>query len=553
MQVLITAAMWLSLHAIAPSQILLTELQPVPAAGEPEWIEVENLGGQNVRLSEWMLCDARSCVRIPASAMARGMKQESTVPARGRLVLTRDAEALLETRTIPDHVPVIEFALPSLNNSTESVFLRDEDSSLVDSMSYNMKKHVKGRSVERTGSEVSNKVVYDELWASNLSVDSASCGLLNSQVRLPRDRRIAGIYVYDADIGIGVVNHGLEALPGTTLFCRGSGGGPDLDTTTSGLRPGEHFEWRIPLASLGWPARQGALDLHFYVREHDDRATNDTLHVTLNLPPPAGMVTLTEIMYDPWPDMRDYVEIANRTSDTIQLTGWMVEDAAGLRCTVSTLSTLAPQGYGVVSSADDVRGMMPTGLPAICNPILDLNASGDRVALRSPAGFLVDEVWYKPEWHQPELPSSKGVSLEKLDVMLSSNASTSWTSSGALQGGTPGAPNSVRATVVATFDLHAVPSPFSSDRTSPIHPTVIGYSQPFRHAIASLSIREPDGTLVRALLNGSFTGASGAVAWDGCDHEGRRVRPGPYVAVLECVDAASANTHRAVCMIVVGE
>jgi hypothetical protein len=165
----------------------------------------------------------------------------------------------------------------------------------------------------------------------------------------------------------------------------------------------------------------------------------------------------------------------------------------------------------------------------------------------------VDEVTYHPDWHQNALPSSKGVSLEKLDPQLVSAVSTSWTSSGALRGGTPGAPNSVKVEVSTTFDLHATPSPFSSDRTSTRHPSIIGFTQPFRHAIASLTIRSPSGALIRSLLNATFTGSEGAVAWDGLDDAGQRVIPGPYVAVLECVDAASSSTHRAVCLVVVGE
>jgi hypothetical protein len=553
MRALVLLTCLLALHAQAPSQILITEMQPVPAAGEPEWVEVENLGARAVRLEGWLLCDARSCVRVPEKGMAGGLQQVSTVAAHGRLILTRDAEALLECRVIPAGVPVIELALPSLNNSTETVELRDEDSVLVDVMRYNMKQHIKGRSLEREGREEADRVVYDTVWASCVAADSATCGALNSQVHLPRDRRVEGIVVYDAEIGIGFVNHGLQSMPGANVSIRGSPGGLSLATTIVGLLPGERTEWRVPLTSLGWPDRQGALDLRVVIREKDDLTTNDSLEYLLDLPPPPGVVTLTELMFDPWPEVKDYVEVANLADDTVALTGWIIEDAAGVRSVVSTLTNVSPHGYAVISSSDAVRGMMDSGGPGICKPAMDLNVSGDRVVLRSPAGFLVDEVTYHPDWHQNALPSSKGVSLEKLDPQLVSAVSTSWTSSGALRGGTPGAPNSVKVEVSTTFDLHATPSPFSSDRTSTRHPSIIGFTQPFRHAIASLTIRSPSGALIRSLLNATFTGSEGAVAWDGLDDAGQRVIPGPYVAVLECVDAASSSTHRAVCLVVVGE
>jgi len=85
-------------------QILITEIHPTPAAGEPEWVEcVVQMFGP-VCLDTIQVCDNRTCSRLPRVEVDKG----------ACLVLTRDKDALRESRRIPDGVVVIECALPSL-------------------------------------------------------------------------------------------------------------------------------------------------------------------------------------------------------------------------------------------------------------------------------------------------------------------------------------------------------------------------------------------------------------------------------------------------------
>lgn len=531
-------------------QVLITEVQATPSAGEPEWIELENVSSKSVRIHGWRICDARSCAVIIGEEGSSAL----TVVPHERVVLTRSEEGLLECRTIPSNVAVIEVELPSLNNSTETIVLRDADSATVDSMQYSMKSFIKGRSIERAGVGYGNAITYDSVWRECVASDSSTCGVMNAAIRLPRDLRTAELRVNNASVSVVVVNHGVQSMQSCTveLVISKAGSTKTLRGKVPMLLSTEEYAWELELGELKWPEWQGEVDVVALVDVHDDRTANDTLRTTVILPPALGTIVLTEIMYDPWEPMKDYVEVYNASDTAVDITSWTVEDASGKRSTVATLSTIDKHCYAIITSTTEVTTMMDSGSVAMCKPTVDWNVSGDAVVLRNVSGFVIDAFAYDPTWHAPDLPSTKGISLEKYDQQLLSQASASWTSSAALHGGTPGSSNSVVRNVHVQGSLTAAPSPFSTDRTSSKHPTIIAWEIPFRHAIATMCVYTPDGRVVRWLINSSLVGSKGGVAWDGLDQNGQPVPPGAYVAALESVDLASTKTQNARCVVVVG-
>lgn len=546
------------------SQVIITEVHPVPAAGEPEWVEVQNITEHDVSLEGWRLCDARSCVQLPSTIVSDGVVRTCLVAPGACAIITRDAVALRESRFIPSDVLVIERSIPSLNNTTESVVLLKPDSACADSMAYNMKFYVKGRSIEREGEWMNGAPVFAETWASCLAPDSATCGRMNSVIRLPRDRRVAQLAIANDACVVTIVNHGRERLPAATVqmqcwLADSSTSLPTtealtvLTTTSKALLMGESDTWVVPLSALRWPELTGKIFLRVVIRDRDDRSENDTLVTYLTLPPPPGTVTINEVMFDAWSGITDYVEIVNLGADSVNITGWTVADAAGKKHTINIPTILGAGEHAVISSSADLLRFMVSGLLAQCTPSMDLNLTTDSVILRTEDGFLVDFLRYSSTWHHPTLESTKGISLEKMNPSLISAHPASWTSSGALRGGTPGSANSVAMSADAVGSLTASPSPFSSNRMSTKHPSVISYVQPFRHAYVSLCVRTTEGFLVKQLLNAHFSGSEGAVAWDGCSAQGGRVVPGPYLLVLDAVDASSSRTHRNVGVVVVGE
>lgn len=321
-------------------------------------------------------------------------------------------------------------------------------------------------------------------------------------------------------------------------------GGTTVDRVVAVVRPEQVVNVEIAITDLGWPDVTGWVELTCVV-------PGDTLRTWIELPPPPGAVIINEVMFDPRPGRADYVEITSQAAEPVPLRGWTLRDAS-TSAMIPDSTVVTPGEYTVLASKASVAEMM-TAAPAVVSRAINFNTTGDRVALCTSSGFVADELTYSPKWHSSVLSSTRGFSLEKLHPALVTNRSTSWTTCSDTAGGTPGRANSTTRAVPQHGTLHVSPSPFSSDPRSVLHPAVITYRQPFRTARATISIVASDGVRIATLLNSQGIFWQGAVAWDGTSDSGQRVPPGPYIVVLECVDAASSATHQATALIVVGQ
>lgn len=530
------------------AQVEINELHPTPAAGEPEWVEIVNTSARSVRLRDWYVCDARTCVRL----------DDVTLPAHAYAVITRDTMALREARSVGEGALLIEVHAPSLNNTTDKITVRDADSVMVDSVAYSMAWGRKGISLERSVDDVGQTH-----WMASQSVDSTTCGFLNSTVRLQRDLRIAALRIDPRAMTVDVVvqNFGRNAMPSTTCTCT-SNGRTVARERTGDLASNAEVVFRLATSDLRTDSLSDSVVVRAVVDADDDRAANNTMSRTVVLPPARGTIIINEVLFDPLPAQCDYVEIFNGSGRPLDLEGWMIGDggAEGGRDTlVVNESTLVPaDSCGVVAVDTIVHAMMTDDawwrtFPHRRAVSFNLNASGDDVVLLNPSGFLVDSTRIEAKWHSPILASGKGVSLERLAPLLSSIMSTSWTSSAAQRGGTPGTRNSISVQVDTSADVTAKPSPFSTQASSMVYPCVISWRVPFLQCALFVSVFRPDGVRVRDLLNNAFGGALGAVAWDGRNDDGVAMQPGQYVVSFLAVDANTTNSQRAVTVVVVGE
>ncbi len=523
------------------AQLLITEVHPTPAGGEPEWIEMVNISTRTVSLDDHLICDSRSCSRI----------NTVKIPIGGYVVLTRDAEALRESRWLPREAVVVEVALPSLNNTTDVVALRTSDSVLIDSMSYDVRRNVRGRSIERGGDDRDGVVAYDGTWAASLARDSATCGQQNSRVTRERDLFCSQAIALDDGVLVDVRNMGRSPMPAVSIELATDRS--TVSATTGDLDAEMTWTWKVPLSDIELGRYPEERNIRVVLSVDDDRPENDTSNVMLTFPPRRGTMLINEVLADPLPGSCEYVEVWNGTPDSVDLDGWIVEDESGLRSVAQGACLVAPGEFGVVAADTSIQRRVAAGSWTMLRPALQINSTTDILVLRTPSGFVVDSMYYDGERHHVLLPVSKGVSLEKLSPRLASKDLLSWTSSGDLSGGTPGRSNSVAIENSNTEEMSAVPSPFSSDPGRRNAFTVITWTQPFLQAIARVGVRRPDGMFVTDLLNAEFIAREGGVVWNGTDAMGQRLSPGPYVVFLECVDAASSAVYRNRCLVIIGE
>lgn len=531
----------LAVPAESMAQLLITEVHPTPASGEPEWVECVNTGARPLRLVSWMICDSRTCASLA----------DVTIPAGGFAVLTPDAEALAETRSVPADAVVIECRLPSLNNTVDRVELRSSDSSIVDSVTYDTRRHERGRSIERCGEWVDGTVTYRSLWSASQRRDSASCGMLNSCVLLPRDVRVMPLLVLDSSITISLHNSGLMTSAARRFVI--DVGADRLRGEIPPLEPGRSSEITIDRLDLGLTDTVRTILLRVAINASDDRPENDTLETRITAAPLGPAITITEMMAEPDDHQPEYVELWNGTPRPLDVAGWTLEDASGRRCVILPPATILPSAYMAVSTDTALRRMQGVGYWTLMRPAMNINATADTVTLRTPEGLVVERVAYDDDAHVAVL-TTRGRSLERRAPWSSAGGVVAWTTCVHPSGGTPGRPNSVGLPPPVIVGMRSWPDPCSAVASSAFHPCVITWEQPIEQGIGRLRIFRLDGMQVAELLNGEVIGRTGSAIWDLRDATtGAAVSVGTYVAVLECTALSTTDHHVERCLVNIGQ
>lgn len=214
--------------------------------------------------------------------------------------------------------------------------------------------------------------------------------------------------------------------------------------------------------------------------------------------PSAGSVVITEIMYAPvkqrymetvcwlitphypanfyWQDDDDpageYIELYNRTSQAINLSGWQLLDKEGLLFDFMGI-TIAPYSYLVVCS-DTAAVSAHYGISNAVGNFTTagerLSNSGERITLTNHLGVVIDTVRYQDEPPWPIAPDQYGVSLECLDPLSENDTPANWRASRVSRlattpipdpllvgdeifnlGGTPGRTNTVSSSGIPPF------------------------------------------------------------------------------------------------------
>ena len=265
----------------------------------------------------------------------------------------------------------------------------------------------------------------------------------------------------------------------------------------------------------------------------DDPGEPDTVH-------PADLV-INEILYDPFSGGSEYFEVYNRTLHALSVAGLSV----AVRRQDGTLSTayslseikdlLEPGAFraftrskaGVTayySVPDETTIGEVKKLPALAN------AGATLVLFDTTSREVIDEVAYAPSWHNPLLPATRGVSLERLSADAPSGQAANWASAAATAGyGTPGYRNSQSGGASESSSV-SVSAPLwqPAAGTYDIAYTLDKAGYKCRSEVYDLA-----GRLVAGITVDETVGLSGTLRWDGKGKSGKRLISGLYLYYAE--------------------
>jgi hypothetical protein len=246
--------------------------------------------------------------------------------------------------------------------------------------------------------------------------------------------------------------------------------------------------------------------------------------------PDSFSVVINEIMFDPATGDPEWIELLNRSKYTVDLKDLIIAraDTSGIIHTFSfphqnfllppSSFLLFPDSLALLSS--ETRPTFPS-----------LTNEPSRLLLLDPSQHIIDQAAYSPDWHDPYLTDSKGISLERIDPSAPGLLRSNWYSCNESQKSTPCksnsnySPNPHPPSLTIHYSLLTIHC-LSSE------PMIIHYEFPSPGWYHELKIFDRSGALIRTAVPFSLAGSSGVLMWDGLDDRKQRVPEGIYVLII---------------------
>ena len=247
--------------------------------------------------------------------------------------------------------------------------------------------------------------------------------------------------------------------------------------------------FRLPNTLLIAGENRLEVEVHKFSAADSDVVFGAELLALRELTPPVEYATSPE----------EWIELFNRSSNSVSLAGWKLDDAVGF--TFSVNSILAPGGYLVVAKDAAALRLKYPGISVLGDFSGGLGNTTDHLVLRDANGNPADELRYYDNGRWPEFADGGGSSMELRNPWADNSVAEAWAASD------EGSKSPWR-----TYSYRGVA------QTSPVGPDgqwkefVFGLLDSGEILIDDLSVVEsPGGAAVQMLKNGSFT--AGAQSW----------------------------------------
>jgi hypothetical protein len=417
--------------------VLVSEFFPDPSPPmllpEQEFIELYNNSGVTVNLKDFTLSDGSTTAVLPNFIL--GVDSFVTVCATANVGLFTSFGKVIGVSN-----------MPSLNNSSDNIILKDYTSQTIHQISYDLSwyedaiKDDGGWSIELKSPKQLCKGKQN--YTASVSTTGGTPGTINSVWNNLPDVLPPSIntftFVDDKTIRI----HFTEALDTASVGLIGVGFSPNITMSNTQV---------VGLDTLLITTQNAFANKTQYtvtLTNIMDCSGNDTaLQFLFNyiLPDTAQNydVLINEIMADPDP-MRglpnaEYVELYNRSNKIINLKNWVLADATSKATLPDFL--LLPDSFITITSSShalpfNANVLRVSGFPSLGN-------DGDVLTLFNGTGKVIHAINYTSVWFTDALKRNGGWSLEMVDANNPCGLNN-WKASVNSLGGTPSKQNSVK-------------------------------------------------------------------------------------------------------------
>ncbi|OGV12493.1 MAG: hypothetical protein A2440_14665 [Stygiobacter sp. RIFOXYC2_FULL_38_25] len=258
-----------------------------------------------------------------------------------------------------------------------------------------------------------------------------------------------------------------------------------------------------------------------------------------------GSLVFNEILYEPETGGAEFVELYNTSNDSIQVGGMDLVIGAKERVKLSQATfVVPPKEFFVLASDSTIYQKYPSlnKKTSRVSSSLSFSNEGTSLLVKDLFGTTLDSVVYSPSWHNRNFLETKNKSLERLNPALNTNDKANWSTSVTSEGATPGKQNSIYTQNIAgDSKVNISPNPFSPDNDGFEDFAIINFNLPYKLSQVQIKVFDSQGRLVRTLLENRPSATNNFVIFNGLDDEGRALRIGIYILLIEI--AAEGNNN----------
>ena len=533
------------------SQVVINEIMYAPADATNEWFEIFNAGNSPVDLQNWKWKDATSSIR--------NITSRSIILHPDSLIVICQDSVKLKSQFTSLFGKFIQTSWSALNNSGDNVIILEPDNIRRDSVSFLplWGGNNGGYSLEKIYSAGASNNSAN--WGTSVNTHHATPGQKNSITPKPFDLYLKSFTVSpvfpvveeDISLEFAIRNTGsnnaenfllnifkdddLDSLPENHELIN-SNAYNSLNSFDSVLH-----NYQFQNSDTGYNQFIGKV-----IFEQDNDTLNNMLirrvYVSSNSVGGGGMV-INEIMYDPLSNKSEWIELYNATGQSLNLRGWKYKEASTSVTLFSNDLYFNPGDYLIIAHDSTIYDTFEYLRSPQINQIvkisagISLNNTGENITITDSLNNVIDAVFYDPGWNNPELPDTKGISLERLNPSLNSNDRRNWSSCADLKGGTPGLKNSTfTENKNSNSDILISPNPFSPDNDGYEDFTLIKYRLNVSFGQMRVKIFDIKGRQVRELANNQITGSEGTIIFNGLGNDNEKLRIGIYILLIEAID-----------------
>ena len=532
------------------SQIAINEIMYAPADASNEWFEIYNTGNASVNLQNWRWKDATATLRTITN-------QSINISSNEYLIICQDSVKLKNLYPSLSGV-FIQTLWSALNNTGDNLILIDQNNNRIDSVSFlsTWGGNTGAYSLERKIATGNSNTAAN--WGTSIDQLKATPDKLNSITPKPYDLYLKSFLVEPIFPSKGdtlklnfiIKNTGINSADNFSLNIYNDN---NFDSSTSNnelintksftnLNPDDSLSYSYRILNIDTGSKQYIAKINY---ESDNDTLNNILYkrVYVSSQSGGGGVVINEIMYEPFTNQSEWIEIYNSTGQEVNLKGWKYKETSTSVILSATDLILNPGDYFILAHDSTIYNSFPyLNSPQINQKIkfinnLSLTNTGELISITDSLNNIIDAVSYNPDWHNSGFDETKGISLERINFAFNSNERSNWSSCTKPVGGTPGLQNSIfTENKPSASNISVSPNPFSPDADGNEDFSLIKYKLNVTFAQMRVKVFDIKGRLVKTLANNSVTGSEGTIIFNGLDEGNQKLRIGIYILLIEAID-----------------